>query len=122
MKTCLWAAYKDGKIGEFLGATAVGDDHQFGPKPGGTIHVEYRGELVITHGKMHEDDPSGPPTVNGILFGEVIVCEDGSIAQKVPVRRRDPAEATERIRAGYREYGIPGDIAEAMIAETLRGD
>ncbi len=40
----------------------------------------------------------------------------------VPVRRRDPAEAAERIRAGYREHGIPDDIAEAMIEETLRGE
>jgi hypothetical protein len=47
---------------------------------------------------------------------------EGRIARPVPIRRRDPAEAAERIRAGYRDAGIPEDVAEAMIGETLRGD
>lgn len=45
-----------------------------------------------------------------------------SVSAALPIRRRDPTEAAERIRAGYRDLGIPGDIAEAMIEETLRGE
>lgn len=47
-------------------------------------------------------------------------CEASEDARAVEIRRRDPAEAAERIRAGYREHGIPADIAEAMIEETLK--
>ena len=47
---------------------------------------------------------------------------DGTIAANVRIRRRDPAEAAAMIRAGYRERGIPRELAEAMIEETLRGE
>lgn len=51
-------------------------------------------------------------------FTELAAKQPGEIA----IRRRDPAEAAQLIRAGYREHGIPEDLAEAMIAETLRGE
>lgn len=44
---------------------------------------------------------------------------DSSIARKVEIRRRDPEEAARLIREGYREHGIPDDIAEAMIEAAL---
>lgn len=47
---------------------------------------------------------------------------DGVIRASARLRRRDPAEAAELIRAGYREHGIPRELAEAMIEETLRGE
>lgn len=50
------------------------------------------------------------------------VAPGGTLVRPVPIRRRDPAEAAERIRSGYREAGIPEDLAEAMIEEALRDE
>lgn len=118
MKTCLLAELRDGEIGALIDLSLVADDHQFGPDPDGQrIHIEGQAGFTVVRGKTHADGPVQPPSVNGVPFGEAIVHEDGYISCAVPIRRRDPAEAAERIRAGYREHGIP----EAMIAETLRG-
>lgn len=45
-------------------------------------------------------------------------ADDGE--RTIAVRRRDPEEAARLIREGYREHGIPDDLAEAMIEETLK--
>lgn len=122
MKTCLLAELRDdGEIGGLIDVSLVGDDHQFGPDPDGKrIHVEGHAEMTVTCGKAYQEAPEQPPAVNGVPFSEVIVHEDGTLSYAVPVRRRDPAEAAERIRAGYRELGIPDEVGEAMIEETLR--
>lgn len=70
----------------------------------GESYAAARRAVIAEHQRDTPDVPCAPET--GI----------------VQIRRRDPAEAAERIRAGYREHGIPDDIAEAMIEETLRDD
>jgi hypothetical protein len=52
--------------------------------------------------------------------GPFHVYDDGVIGVPFEIRRRDPAEAARLIREGYREHGIPDEIAEAMIEETLK--
>ena len=111
MKVCLRAACADGRIGEFLGATAVGDDHAFGPQPGGIIHVEGRGEFTVTRGSVREEEEPSPSAINGIPFGEAVVHEDGSISRKFELRRRDPEEARARLRAA----AVPGDVIEEIL-------
>jgi hypothetical protein len=67
------------------------------------------------------DDSEGTQAVSaagGGGPGPFSVGEDGSVSRSVEIRRRDPAEAAERIRAGYAEAGIPQEIAEAMIEEA----
>lgn len=49
-----------------------------------------------------------------------IVHEDGRLSRRLEIRKRDPAEAAKLIRAGYADAGIPPEIAEAMIEETLK--
>lgn len=93
-----------------------------GTLPGATVYLRLEAEplanelgrvfgfshidgLTISQGKTYQDAPDRP---------------EPEQSRAIPVRRRDPAEAAERIRAGYRDAGIPEDVAEAMIEETLR--
>lgn len=49
--------------------------------------------------------------------GHVHVHDDGHVSRVVEIRRRAPEEAASLIREGYRERGVPGGLADAMIAE-----
>jgi hypothetical protein len=126
VKTCLRAVLENGQPGRLLDVSFVSDDHKFGVSPDGTeIHVPGRGEFTVTRGREWDGErgkptPPKPPAVNGIPFSEILVNEDGTIAQRLEIRRRDPAEAAVLIRAGYADLGIPREIAEAMIEETLK--
>ena len=126
MKTCLRAELADGKPGRLLDLSFVGDDHEFGISADGTeIHIPGRGGFTVTRGRDWDPEqgrptPPMPPAVNGVPFSEVLVNEDGTIAQRIQVRRRDPEEAAQYIRDRYAEAGIPQEIAEAMIEETLK--
>jgi hypothetical protein len=78
-------------------------------------------ELTV---EIRDDSPAAVAIseAGGGSTGPFSIGEDGTVYRPVEVRRRDPAEAAERIRAGYRDAGIPEDVAQAMIEETLRGD
>jgi len=120
MKTCLRAVLENGEAVRLLDLSFVDDDHEFGPSPDGTeIHIEGRGEFTVTRGTPYEKTAPEPPAVNGVPFADVLVNGDGTIARRIEIRRRDPAEAAFLIRAGYADAGIPQEIAEAMIEGTL---
>lgn len=118
MKTCLRAVLDNGQPGRLLDLSFVGDDHEFGVSPDGSeIHIEGHGEFTVTRGTPYAETPPEPPAVNGIPFSEVLVNDDGTIAQRIEIRRRSPEEAAGYIRAKYAESGIPPELAEAMIEE-----
>lgn len=112
MKTCLRLALDNGEPGRLLDLSLVGDDHEFGPSPDGTeIHIEGHGEFTVTRGTPHQDAPPEPPAVNGVPFSEVLVNDDGTIARRIQLRRRDPAEARTRLRA----MAMSEDIIEEIL-------
>jgi hypothetical protein len=83
VKTCLRAAYRDGEVGGLLDLSLVGDDHEFGLQPDGTIHIAGHGEYTITRGRMREGGPLKPPAVDGVPFSNVIAGEDGHLSSTV---------------------------------------
>jgi hypothetical protein len=52
--------------------------------------------------------------------GGVLIHLDGRVSETLDIRRRDPRVAAEMIRSGYAGLGIPPEIAEAMIEETMK--
>ena len=114
MKTCLLAEWDDGEIGGLIDLSFVGDDHlPSGPVVGRRARSTSRGrgELTVMRGKQYQDGPDLPLTINGIAASELKVYADGVLSYPVPIRRRDPAEAAERMRAGYTSTGgcaLPG--------------
>ena len=121
MKTCLRAECLDGAPGKLLDLSFVDDDHEFGLSPDGTeIHIEGRGGFTVTRGAHYEKLPPEPPAVNGIPFDDAYVTEDGDVEWRLQIRRRAPEEAAALFRAGYREHGIPEELAEVMIEEMLK--
>ena len=71
--------------------------------------------MTVTRGRQYEDGPVEPLAINGYPASGLRVYADGVLSYPIEVRRRDPAEAAERMRAGYADAGIPPEIAEAMI-------
>lgn len=75
------------------------------------------------HAELTADIPDGSGTARVISRaggggdGPFIVRDDGSVAVALQVRRRDPAEAASRIRAGLLDRGWPEGDAGAMAAE-----
>lgn len=69
--------------------------------------------------EVGEDSEIGRAVIDatGGYRGHVHVHGDGHVSQVVEIRRRDLADAARLIREGYRERGIPHELAEAMIAE-----
>lgn len=105
MKICLCAALKNGEVTDFLNVSFVDDDHEFGLSPDGTqIHIE-SGPLTVTRGKQYQDAPVRPTEINGM--------PPGSYIRAISVRRRDPAETAQRMRAA----GLPGEF----ITEVTMG-
>ena len=72
------------------------------------------GEYVITATAPGEN---GTVTYGMVRTDKIVRAEVEPEPGTIAIRRRDPAEAARLIREGYREHGIPEDLAEAMIEE-----